>query len=65
MFLVLSHELPFTNYSSIVVLILPYPVIPALHSGLIVLNIAWYTEFCTVLFSYNQGRGELKFIVAN
>jgi len=45
--------------------ILPSQAIPVLPSGLVVSNTAWYTEFCTVLFSYNQGRHELKFVVAN
>jgi hypothetical protein len=56
----MSHEFTYHNQSSIVVLILPSLVIPALTSGLVVSNIAWYTEFCTVLFLYNQGRDEIK-----
>jgi hypothetical protein len=47
------------------VLILPSIVNPALPPGLVVSNFAWYAEFCTVLFLYNQGRNELKFVVAN
>jgi hypothetical protein len=47
------------------VLILPSLVIPVKPSGLVVSNVAWYAEFCTVLFSCNQGRDELKFVVAN
>ena len=56
----MSHEFTYHNQSSTVVLILPSLVIPALTSRLVVSNIAWYTEFRTVLFLYNQGRDEIK-----
>jgi hypothetical protein len=62
-FLVMSHELPFhklLNYCSADIAITRAS---SVAFCLIILNIAWYTEFCIVLFMYNHGRDELKFVV--